>query len=100
MLGDRLKEKRDPTQAEVFIETRKSINGKKLDLETNNAIEDVVRILMSLRERYESHHRCRFTLESINAAIYFSARYISDRHLLEKAIDLIDEDGGRAHLCG
>ncbi|KAK8914500.1 hypothetical protein KSP39_PZI023431 [Platanthera zijinensis] len=60
--------------------------------------EDAVRILMGLRERYESHHRCRFTLEAINAAVYLSARYIPDRHLPDKAIDLIDEAGSRARI--
>ncbi|KAK8939609.1 hypothetical protein KSP40_PGU006334 [Platanthera guangdongensis] len=60
--------------------------------------EDAVRILMGLRERYESYHRCRFTLEAINAAVYLSARYIPDRHLPDKAIDLIDEAGSRARI--
>uniref|UniRef100_A0A1D1YXZ2 Chaperone protein ClpD2, chloroplastic n=1 Tax=Anthurium amnicola TaxID=1678845 RepID=A0A1D1YXZ2_9ARAE len=60
--------------------------------------EDAVRILLGLRENYEAHHRCRFTLEAINAAVYLSARYIPDRHLPDKAIDLIDEAGSRARM--
>ncbi|XP_020573123.1 chaperone protein ClpD2, chloroplastic isoform X2 [Phalaenopsis equestris] len=60
--------------------------------------EDAVKILMGLREKYESHHRCRFTLEAINAAVFLSARYIPDRHLPDKAIDLIDEAGSRARM--
>ncbi|RZR75200.1 hypothetical protein BHM03_00051743 [Ensete ventricosum] len=60
--------------------------------------EDAVKILLGLREKYEIHHKCTFTLEAINAAVYLSARYIPDRHLPDKAIDLIDEAGSRAHM--
>ncbi|XP_077212359.1 clp ATPase [Tasmannia lanceolata] len=60
--------------------------------------EDAVRILLGLREKYEAYHRCRFTLEAINAAVYLSARYIADRYLPDKAIDLIDEAGSRARM--
>ncbi|KAH7516882.1 hypothetical protein ACOSP7_000230 [Xanthoceras sorbifolium] len=60
--------------------------------------EDAVRILLGLREKYEAHHNCRFTLEAINAAVHLSARYIADRYLPDKAIDLIDEAGSRAHI--
>lgn len=51
---------------------------------------------MGLREKYEAHHNCRFTLEAINAAVDLSAKYISDRYLPDKAIDIIDEAGSRA----
>ncbi|XP_042388362.1 chaperone protein ClpD2, chloroplastic-like [Zingiber officinale] len=60
--------------------------------------EDTVRILLGLREKYEMFHKCRFTLEAINAAVKLSARYIPDRHLPDKAIDLIDEAGSRARM--
>ncbi|KAJ6844006.1 uncharacterized protein M6B38_294540 [Iris pallida] len=60
--------------------------------------DEAVRILMGLRERYESYHRCKFTMEALNAAVYLSARYIPDRHLPDKAIDLIDEAGSRARM--
>jgi len=53
---------------------------------------------LGLREKYEAHHNCRFTLEAINAAVYLSAKYISDRYLPDKAIDLIDEAGSRARI--
>ncbi|KAF5469689.1 hypothetical protein F2P56_013742 [Juglans regia] len=58
--------------------------------------DDSVRILMGLREKYEAYHNCRFTLEAINAAVYLSAKYISDRYLPDKAIGIIDEAGSRA----
>ncbi|KAH1131442.1 hypothetical protein J1N35_002820 [Gossypium stocksii] len=60
--------------------------------------EDAVGILLGLREKYESHHHCRYTIEAINAAVYLSARYIPDRYLPDKAIDLIDEAGSRARI--
>ncbi|KAF7851369.1 hypothetical protein BT93_L4042 [Corymbia citriodora subsp. variegata] len=60
--------------------------------------EDAVRILLGLRNKYEAHHKCIFTLEAINAAVQLSARYIPDRYLPDKAIDLIDEAGSRAHI--
>ncbi|KAL4285162.1 hypothetical protein GQ457_16G031660 [Hibiscus cannabinus] len=60
--------------------------------------DDAVEILLGLREKYEFHHHCRYTLEAINAAVYLSARYITDRYLPDKAIDLIDEAGSRARI--
>ncbi|KAK7282161.1 hypothetical protein RIF29_10746 [Crotalaria pallida] len=60
--------------------------------------DDAVKILMGLREKYEAHHKCRFTEDAIKAAVNLSARYISDRYLPDKAIDIIDEAGSRAHI--
>uniref|UniRef100_A0ACD5URA1 Uncharacterized protein n=1 Tax=Avena sativa TaxID=4498 RepID=A0ACD5URA1_AVESA len=60
--------------------------------------EAAVKILLGLREKYETYHKCKYTLEGINAAVYLSARYIPDRHLPDKAIDLIDEAGSRARM--
>ncbi|KAJ6417974.1 hypothetical protein OIU84_001372 [Salix udensis] len=60
--------------------------------------EDAIRILLGLRQKYEAHHNCRFTPEAINAAVHLSARYIADRYLPDKAIDLIDEAGSRARI--
>ncbi|PON71259.1 ClpA/B family [Parasponia andersonii] len=60
--------------------------------------DDAVKILLGLCKKYEAHHRCRYTLEAINAAVHLSARYISDRYLPDKAIDLIDEAGSRARI--
>ncbi|XP_031490249.1 chaperone protein ClpD, chloroplastic [Nymphaea colorata] len=60
--------------------------------------EDAVKILLGIRDKYEAHHKCRFTVEAINAAVYLSARYIADRYLPDKAIDLLDEAGSRARM--
>ncbi|CAK9163208.1 unnamed protein product [Ilex paraguariensis] len=60
--------------------------------------EDAVRILLGLRHKYEAHHKCKYTLEAINAAVHLSSRYIPDRYLPDKAIDLIDEAGSKARM--
>src|SRR4051812_7303001 len=59
------------------------------------SIEDTVEILRGLRDRYEAHHQVRFTDEAVVAAVELSDRYITDRHLPDKAIDLIDQAGAR-----
>jgi ATP-dependent Clp protease ATP-binding subunit ClpC len=58
-------------------------------------VEDTVEILRGLRDRYEAHHQVRFTDEALVAAAELSDRYITDRHLPDKAIDLIDQAGAR-----
>merc|ERR1712100_235998 len=62
------------------------------------SVEDTIEILMGLRERYEQHHRLRITDEALEAAATLGDRYISDRFLPDKAIDLIDEAGSRVRL--
>ncbi|WLQ07725.1 ATP-dependent Clp protease ATP-binding subunit [Arthrobacter oryzae] len=62
------------------------------------AIEDAVQILSGLRGRYEEHHGVRYTDEAIRAAVELSARYVTDRFLPDKAIDLIDQAGARLSL--
>ena len=60
--------------------------------------EESIAILKGLRDRYEAHHRVRITDEAITAAVYLSDRYISDRCLPDKAIDLIDEAASRVRI--
>ncbi len=60
--------------------------------------EEAVAILKGLRDKYEAHHRVKITDEAIEAAVKLSSRYISDRFLPDKAIDLIDEAGSRVKL--
>ncbi|WP_040203192.1 ATP-dependent protease ATP-binding subunit ClpC [Neobacillus jeddahensis] len=60
--------------------------------------EESVQILAGLRDRYEAHHRVSITDEAIEAAVKLSDRYISDRFLPDKAIDLIDEAGSKVRL--
>ena len=61
-------------------------------------VDDAVLILQGLKDRYEDHHNVIFTDEAINAAAKLSSRYIQDRFLPDKGIDLIDEAGARTRL--
>ena len=61
-------------------------------------VEDAVSILRGLKERYESHHKIRIKDEAIIAAVELSNRYISDRYLPDKAIDLIDEAAAKLRI--
>jgi len=60
--------------------------------------EDAVLILKGLRDRYEAHHKVKISDEAIEAAVKLSSRYIADRFLPDKAIDLIDESASRVRL--
>jgi ATP-dependent Clp protease ATP-binding subunit ClpC len=62
------------------------------------SVDDSVQILRGLRDRYEAHHRVRITDEALDAAAKLSDRYIQDRHLPDKAIDLIDEAASRMRI--
>ena len=62
------------------------------------SVEETVQILYGLRDRYEAHHRVKITDAAIDAAAKMSDRYISDRFLPDKAIDLIDEAGSKVRL--
>ncbi|HEU5024287.1 MAG TPA: ATP-dependent Clp protease ATP-binding subunit [Spirillospora sp.] len=60
--------------------------------------DDSIEILRGLRDRYEAHHQVRYTDESLVAAVDLSSRYLTDRFLPDKAIDLIDQAGARVRL--
>ena len=60
--------------------------------------EEAVAILMGLRDRYEAHHKVKITDQAIQAAVSLSSRYISDRFLPDKAIDLVDEAASRVRI--
>jgi ATP-dependent Clp protease ATP-binding subunit ClpC len=64
------------------------------------SVEETVEILKGLRDRYEAHHRVKIKDEAIEAAARLSDRYISDRFLPDKAIDLMDEAGSKVRLSG
>ncbi len=62
------------------------------------SVEETIQILRGLRDKYEAHHRVRYTDEALVAAVKLADRFITDRHLPDKAIDVIDEAGARARL--
>lgn len=60
--------------------------------------EETVEILNNIKERYEEHHNVTYTPEAIDACVKLTMRYITDRHLPDKAIDALDESGSRVHI--
>lgn len=61
-------------------------------------IDESVEILNNIKERYEDHHNVNYTEEAIEACVKLTERYITDRHLPDKAIDALDEAGSRVHI--
>ncbi len=63
------------------------------------SVDDTIKMLMGLRDRYEAHHKVRFSDEALVAAARFSDRYVTDRHLPDKAIDLMDEAAAKLRVA-
>jgi ATP-dependent Clp protease ATP-binding subunit ClpC len=63
------------------------------------SVDDTISMLRGLRDRYEAHHKVRFSDEALVAAARLSARYVTDRHLPDKAIDLIDEAAAKLRVA-
>ncbi|MDE0154541.1 MAG: ATP-dependent Clp protease ATP-binding subunit ClpA [Gammaproteobacteria bacterium] len=70
---------------------------QKIDV-AEPSIEETVKILQGLKSRFEEHHQVRYTHQSLRSAAELSERYITDRHLPDKAIDIIDEAGASQRL--
>jgi len=88
-----LKEYRKYIEKDAALERRfQAVNVKE------PSIEDAVEIMRGLRPKYEEHHHAQFTDAALKAAVDYSARYLPDRFLPDKAIDLIDEAGARARI--
>ena len=62
------------------------------------SMEETIDILMNIKERYEDHHNVTYTDDAIDACVKLTQRYISDRHLPDKAIDALDESGSRVNI--
>jgi ATP-dependent Clp protease ATP-binding subunit ClpC len=62
-------------------------------------VDDTIKMLMGLRDRYEAHHKVRFSDEALVAAARLSERYVTDRHLPDKAIDLMDESAAKLRVA-
>jgi ATP-dependent Clp protease ATP-binding subunit ClpC len=63
------------------------------------SVEDTIKMLMGLRDRYEAHHKVRFSDEALVAAARLADRYVTDRHLPDKAIDLMDESAAKLRVA-
>jgi ATP-dependent Clp protease ATP-binding subunit ClpA len=70
---------------------------QKIDV-SEPSVEEAVEILRGLKNRFENHHGVRYTLQALRSAVELAHRYINDRHLPDKAIDVIDEAGASQHL--
>ncbi len=70
---------------------------QKIDV-TEPSVDDTTQILLGLKDRYEAHHGVRYTQKALRAAAELSAKYINERHLPDKAIDVIDEAGASQRL--
>lgn len=70
---------------------------QKIDV-VEPSLDDTTKILMGLKPKYEEHHEVRYTNKALRAAVELSAKYINERHLPDKAIDVIDEAGARSRL--
>ncbi len=64
----------------------------------STTVEETIQILDNIKEKYEDHHHVIYTKEAIDACVKLSDRYISDRYLPDKAIDVLDEAGARVHI--
>lgn len=64
----------------------------------STTVDETIQILENIKEKYEDHHHVLYTKEAIEACVKFSDRYISDRFLPDKAIDVMDEAGARVHI--
>jgi ATP-dependent Clp protease ATP-binding subunit ClpC len=64
----------------------------------STSVEETIQILDNIKEKYEDHHHVIYTKEAIDACVKLSDRYISDRYLPDKAIDVLDEAGARVHI--
>jgi ATP-dependent Clp protease ATP-binding subunit ClpC len=88
-----------PAEYRKYIEKDRSLERRFQAIKVDPPSEtQTVEIIMGVKDRYEQFHHVEYTREAIEAAVYQSSRYITDRFLPDKAIDLVDEAGARAKL--
>src|SRR6516225_10289763 len=88
-----------PAEYRKYIEKDRSLERRFQAVKVDPPSEaETIQVLMGIKDRYESFHHVEYTNEAIEAAVYQSNRYITDRFLPDKAIDLVDEAGARAKL--
>ena len=88
-----------PAEYRKYIEKDRSLERRFQAIKVDPPSErETIEIIMGVKDRYEQFHHVEYTREAIEAAVYQSSRYITDRFLPDKAIDLVDEAGARAKL--
>ncbi len=82
-----------------YIETDGALDRRFQKVMVNPpTYDETLQILNNIKIKYEEHHRVKYTDDAIESAVRLSSRYITDRHLPDKAIDVIDEAGSRVHM--
>ncbi|WP_295447626.1 ATP-dependent Clp protease ATP-binding subunit [uncultured Thiodictyon sp.] len=82
-----------------FVETDKALERRFHPIQVREpSIEETIRILRGIAPRYEGHHHVHYATDALDAAAQFAERYIADRRLPDKAVDLLDEAGAQKHL--
>ena len=90
-----------PIEYRKYIEKDRSLERRFQVVKVNPPSEnEAIQVLNGVKERYEAFHHVKYSKEAIRAAVYQSSRYINDRFLPDKAIDLLDEAGACAKLIG
>jgi ATP-dependent Clp protease ATP-binding subunit ClpC len=88
-----------PAEYRKYIEKDRSLERRFQAVKVEPPSEkETIQVLMGIKDRYETFHHVEYSVEALEAAVYQSSRYITDRFLPDKAIDLIDEAGARAKL--
>jgi ATP-dependent Clp protease ATP-binding subunit ClpC len=88
-----------PAEYRKYIEKDRSLERRFQAVKVDPPSEkETIEVLMGVKDRYEQFHHVEYTNDAIEAAVYQSSRYITDRFLPDKAIDLVDEAGARAKL--
>jgi ATP-dependent Clp protease ATP-binding subunit ClpC len=88
-----------PAEYRKFIEKDPALERRFQKIYVNEpTYEEALEILKGIKTKYEEHHKVKYTLDALEAAVNLSLRYITDRFLPDKAVDLIDEAGARVRL--
>jgi ATP-dependent Clp protease ATP-binding subunit ClpC len=88
-----------PSEYRKYIEKDRSLERRFQAVKVDPPSErETIEVLLGVKDRYEQFHHVEYTTDAIEAAVYQSSRYITDRFLPDKAIDLVDEAGARAKL--
>jgi ATP-dependent Clp protease ATP-binding subunit ClpC len=88
-----------PSEYRKYIEKDRSLERRFQAIKVDPPTErETIEVLMGVKDRYEQFHHVEYTHEALEAAVFQSSRYITDRFLPDKAIDLVDEAGARAKL--
>ena len=87
-----------PSTIRQHIEKDGALERRFKVLVEPTSVDETIQILNNIKDKYEEHHSVNYTDEAIRCCVALTSRYITDRHLPDKAIDALDEVGSRVHL--